>query len=68
MSAFGLCVSFFSAMDGKVGQCVCMKFCMKLSKSATKTLEILSEAFGKHSLSRRECLNGIHTLRLVTVI
>jgi hypothetical protein len=38
-------------MDGKIEQCVCIKFCMKLSKSATKTLEMLREAFGEHSLS-----------------
>jgi hypothetical protein len=33
-------------------QHVCMKFCVKLSKSATKTLEMLREAFGEHSLSQ----------------
>jgi hypothetical protein len=41
-------------MDGKIEQCVCIKFCMKLGKSATETLEILCEAFGEHSLSRTE--------------
>jgi hypothetical protein len=39
-------------MDGKIEQYVCIKFCLKLSKTATKTLEILCEAFGEHSLSR----------------
>jgi hypothetical protein len=38
-------------MDGKVEQHVCIKFCVKLSKSTTKTLAILHEAFGEHSLS-----------------
>jgi hypothetical protein len=38
-------------MDGKIEQCVCFKFYMKLGKSATKTLETLREAFGEHSLS-----------------
>jgi hypothetical protein len=38
-------------MDGKIEQCVCIKFCVKLGKSATKTLEILREAFGEHFLS-----------------
>jgi hypothetical protein len=33
-------------------QCVCIKFCVKLSKSVTKTLEMLREAFGEHSLSQ----------------
>jgi hypothetical protein len=28
---------------------------MKLSKSTTKTLEMLCEAFGEHSLSQVEC-------------
>jgi hypothetical protein len=37
-------------MDGKIKQRVCIKFCMKLSKSTTETLEILCEAFGEHSL------------------
>jgi hypothetical protein len=39
-------------MDGKIELSVCTKFCMKLGKSATKTLELLHEAFGEHSLSR----------------
>jgi hypothetical protein len=40
-----LCFSL-AAMDGKI------KLCVKLGKSATKTLEMLREAFGEHSLSR----------------
>jgi hypothetical protein len=39
-------------MDGKIKQGVYIKFCVKLGKSATKTLEMLHEAFGKHSLTR----------------
>jgi hypothetical protein len=39
-------------MDGKIKQCVCIKFCVKLSKSATETTEILQEVFGEHSLSQ----------------
>jgi transposase len=39
-------------MDSKIEQRVCIKFCVKLGKSATKTLEMLCEAFGEHSLSR----------------
>jgi hypothetical protein len=39
-------------MDGKIEQLVCIKFCVKLGKSATETLEILRETFGEHSLSR----------------
>jgi hypothetical protein len=39
-------------MNGKIEQRVCIKFCVKLSKSATETLEILREAFGEHSLSQ----------------
>jgi hypothetical protein len=34
----------------KIEQCICIKFCVKLSKYATKTLEMLHEAFGEHSL------------------
>jgi hypothetical protein len=37
-------------MDGKIEQHVCIKFCVKLGKSATKMLEMLCEAFGEHSL------------------
>jgi hypothetical protein len=40
-------------MDGNIVQNVCIKFCTKLGKSATETLEILREAFEEHSLSRR---------------
>jgi hypothetical protein len=39
-------------MDGKIEQRVCIKFCVKLDKSAAETLEIPHEAFGEHSLSR----------------
>jgi hypothetical protein len=38
-------------MDGKIEHRVCIKFCVKLGKSATETLEMLCEAFGEHSLS-----------------
>jgi hypothetical protein len=42
-------------MDGKIEQHVCIKFCVKLSKSATETLEMLHEAFEEHSLNPAEC-------------
>jgi predicted RNase H-like HicB family nuclease len=32
-------------------QCVCIKFCVTLGKSAAETLEMLREAFGKYFLS-----------------
>jgi hypothetical protein len=35
-------------MDGKIEHCVCVK----LGKTTTKTLGMLCEAFGEHSLSR----------------
>jgi hypothetical protein len=38
-------------MDGKIEQHVCIKFCVKFSKSATKSPEMLCGAFGEHSLS-----------------
>jgi hypothetical protein len=41
-------------MGGKIDQRVWMKFCMKRGKSATKTLKMLREAFGEHSLRRTE--------------
>jgi hypothetical protein len=40
-------------MNGKIER-VCIKFCVKLDKSATKSPEMLREAFGKHSLSQTE--------------
>jgi hypothetical protein len=39
-------------MNGKIKQRVCIKFCAKLDKSATETLEMLHEAFGESFLSR----------------
>jgi hypothetical protein len=39
-------------MVGKIELCVCIKFCVKLGKSITGTLEMLHDAFGEHSLSR----------------
>jgi hypothetical protein len=52
-SAFTTSCLVLSAMDDKIKQCVWIKFCVTLSKSATKTLEMLYEAFGEHSLSWR---------------
>jgi hypothetical protein len=40
-----------SPMDGKIKHCFCIKFCVKLGKSATKTIEMLREAFGELSSS-----------------
>jgi hypothetical protein len=37
-------------MDSNIEQCVCLKFCVKLGKSATETLELLSQASGEHYL------------------
>jgi hypothetical protein len=42
----------FSAMTGKIEQHVSIKFCMKVGKSTTETLEMFHEAFGECSLSR----------------
>jgi hypothetical protein len=53
-----------SVMHGRIKQCVCIKFCVKLSKSTTETLEMLCEAFGEHSL-RQQFLNGIRVSRPV---
>jgi hypothetical protein len=39
-------------MDGKIEQCVHIKFRMKFNKSATKTLEMLHEIFVEYSLSQ----------------
>jgi hypothetical protein len=43
-------------MGGKIELCVCMKFCVKIGKSAAETPEMLCEAFGDHSLSRTAVL------------
>jgi hypothetical protein len=51
-SDFSSSCFILSAADGKFEPCVCITFCVKLSKSASETLEILHEAFGEHSLSR----------------
>jgi hypothetical protein len=51
MSAFSTLCFVLSAMDGEIEQHICIKFCVKLSKSTTETLEMLCEAFREHSLS-----------------
>jgi hypothetical protein len=51
MSAFSPLYFVLSVMDGKIEQHVCIKFCVKLGKSATETLEMFHEAFGEYSLS-----------------
>jgi hypothetical protein len=37
MSVFSSTCFVLSVMDGKIGQRVCIKFCMKLDKSVTET-------------------------------
>jgi hypothetical protein len=51
-SAFSTSCFVLSVMDDKIEQHVCIKFYMKLGKFATRTLEMLCEAFGERSLSR----------------
>jgi hypothetical protein len=40
-------------MDGKIKQRIYIKFSVKLCESTDKTIEMLCEAFGEHTLSRR---------------
>jgi hypothetical protein len=49
MHAFSTSCFPLAAMDGKIEQRVCIKFCVKLGKSVNKTLDMLHEAFGEHS-------------------
>jgi hypothetical protein len=59
-SAFSTSCFVLSAMVGEVEQCVCIKFSVKLGKSATKILEILRKAFGEH-YSRRTAVFEWHS-------
>jgi hypothetical protein len=52
MSAFSTSCFILSAMDGKIEKSVCIKFWVKLCKSAIKTPEMLRKAFGEHSQSK----------------
>jgi hypothetical protein len=51
MSAFSTWCLVLFAMDGKIKQSVCIKFCVKLGKPATDTHEMFREAFGEYSSS-----------------
>jgi hypothetical protein len=54
-------------MDGKIGQHVCIKFCVKLGESATETLEMLCDASGEYPLSCTavsECHSHFKTSRV----
>jgi hypothetical protein len=42
-SAFSTSCFSLSVMDGKIEQRVCIKFCVKLGKSTTKTLKMFCE-------------------------
>jgi hypothetical protein len=52
-------------MGGKIEQHVWIKYCVKLGKPATETLQMLHEAFGEHPLSWTGVLNDIHISRQV---
>jgi hypothetical protein len=49
-SAFSTWYFPLAEMDGKIEQRVCIKFCVKLGKSTTETLEMLREVFGEQYL------------------
>jgi hypothetical protein len=49
---FQLHVLFHLQGMAKIERCVCIKFCVKLGKSAPETPGILREPFGEHSLSQ----------------
>jgi hypothetical protein len=49
MSVFFTTYLILSVMVGKIKQYVCIKFCTKLGKSITKSLEVLHEVFEWHS-------------------
>jgi hypothetical protein len=51
-SAFSTSFFVLFAMDAKIERGVCIRFCVKLGKSPTETLEMLHEAFGEQCLSR----------------
>jgi hypothetical protein len=51
-SAFSTSCFVLSAIDGKIKQRIYIRFCMKLSKSTAKTLGMLCETLGEHSISR----------------
>jgi hypothetical protein len=51
MSACLTSCHLLSEMDSKIKQHVCIKFYVKLGKSATEILEMYHGAFGEHSLS-----------------
>jgi hypothetical protein len=46
-TAFSISCFVFFALDGKLERRDCIKFCAKLAKSATETLEPLRDAFGE---------------------
>jgi hypothetical protein len=52
MNAFSTSCFILFVMDGKIEQCVSVKFCVKLGNSATETLQMLHEVFGEDSLSQ----------------
>ncbi|CAI6356122.1 unnamed protein product [Macrosiphum euphorbiae] len=47
---FNVCAVF--VMSNKLEQSVCIKFCVKLGKSATETFEIIKKAFEDEAMSR----------------
>jgi hypothetical protein len=40
-------------MGGKIEQCVCIKLCMKVGKSAIETIDMIRQECGEHSLAGR---------------
>jgi hypothetical protein len=59
--AFSISCLVLSVMDGKIKKRVCIKYCVKLGKSATKNPGMFREAFGEQSLTlqRRQAFKSL---------
>jgi hypothetical protein len=51
--------------DRLLQQCINIKFCAKLGKSESETLQMLTEAYGADAMQRRVSLSGIKGLKKV---
>jgi hypothetical protein len=65
MSAFPTSHFPMAAMDGKIEQCICNKFCVKLSELLLKPLKCFMKLLENILQTRQRFLNDIHVSRLV---
>jgi len=60
-----VCVIAIFTMCESTEQCICIKFCFKIGKTATEMYHLLLQAYGEDAVVHTQCLTGSIDLKRV---